>query len=115
MSLSKLVAVVALATSLTMPASAGALTFTDTFNPPSAQWNNYDGVWTAAGGKYSGRGDTFLPFDFANSNLSVTVTVNALRDDGIWLNSDGTTKNGILLVLGGNGGAGNWAYWHIAQ
>jgi hypothetical protein len=49
------------------------------------------------------------------------VTVNAVGDGGIWLDSDGTNQNGILLVLGGDGyrqgsrggDAGNSAYWHV--
>jgi hypothetical protein len=41
--------------------------------------------------------------------------LNSLRDEGIWLDSDGTINNAVLLVLGGNAQQGNWAYWHIDQ
>ena len=109
-----------LVASLTLPASAIATTFTDNFSPLSALWSNSSGNWTANGGTYfaqapSNSPDTYtgLPFDFTNSNFSLTVTVNSLRDEGIWLNSDGTINNAVLLVLGGNGQQGNWAYWHI--
>ena len=90
-----------------------AVTFSDNFSPQSTLWSNY--TWSGTGEIYYGNGNTLLPLDFSNSSLSLTVTINSLRDDGIWLDTDGTTKNGILLVLGGNGGGGNWAYWHIAQ
>src|SRR5207302_7864229 len=80
------------------------------------------GNWTGSGGTYyaqspSNNPDTYsgLPFDFTNSNFCLTVTINNLRDEGIWLDSDGTINNAILLVLGGNAQTGNWAYWHIDQ
>ncbi len=49
--------------------------------------------------------------------------MNALGDGGIWVDSDGTGQNGILLVIGGGGygngshgsPAGTEAYWHIAS
>ena len=49
------------------------------------------------------------------------MTVNGLSDGGIWLDSNGTENNGVLLVLGGNGyglgarggGAGNSVYWTL--
>jgi hypothetical protein len=84
-------------------------------------WSNSSGNWTSSGGKYyaqspSNSPDTYsgLPFDFTN-NFMLTVTINNLRDEGIWLDSDGTINNAVLLVLGGNAQRGNWAYWHIDQ
>ena len=124
MSLAKLAALLALVVSLTLPARAVAstVTFTNDFSPPSALWSNSSGNWTASGGKYfaqapSNNPDTYtgLPFDFTNSNFSLTVTINSLRDEGIWLDSDGTINNAVLLVLGGNAQQGNWAYWHLDQ
>ena len=102
---------------------ANALTFTDNFSPQqSPLWSNSTGNWTSSGGTYFAQAptnspDTYtgLPFDFTNSNFSLTVTINSLRDEGIWLNSDGTINNAVLLVLGGNAQQGNWAYWHIDQ
>jgi hypothetical protein len=117
MFLSRLVSFVALAASLTTPAGATAFTFTDNF--PLWFCCSSKGNWTAVDGQYTSNagsfGESFLPFDLPNSNLSLTVTINDLRDEGIWLDTNGTHNNGILLVLGGNGGAGNWAYWHFAS
>lgn len=97
-------------------------TFTDTFSSPSSLWSNSIGNWTANGGQYfaqapSNNPETYsgLPFDFTNSTFSLTVTINSLRDEGIWLDTDGSRNNGVLLVLGGNAQAGNWAYWHVFQ
>jgi hypothetical protein len=101
--------------------SSGGFTFTDNFSPPSTLWSNSSGNWTSSGGKYyaqspSNNPDTYsgLPFDLPN-DLMLTVTINNLRDEGIWLDSDGTINNAVLLVLGGNAQRGNWAYWHIDQ
>jgi hypothetical protein len=107
-------------------ARVSAGTFTDTFTPaPAPLWNNYSGNWTASGGKYYSQAptnnpttDTALPFDL--TDFSVTVDVKALCDGGIWLRSDGTNNNGILLVFGGNGygpgvrggNAGTSLYFH---
>jgi hypothetical protein len=102
--------------------NAKAFTVTDDFSPPSTLWSNSSGNWTASGGRYfaqapSNNPDTYtgLPYDFRNTNFSLTVTINSLRDEGIWLDSDGTINNAVLLVLGGNAQQGNWAYWHIDQ
>ena len=86
-----------------------AFTFTDNFSPPSTLWSNSTGNWTSSGGTYyaqspSNNPDTYsgLPFVF-NNNFLLTVTVNGLSDGGIWLDTDGSINNGVLLVLGGNG------------
>jgi hypothetical protein len=100
-----------------------ALTFTDSFSPASTLWSDSIGNWTSVGGNYyalapSNGPLTYsgLPFNFLNSDtFSITVTINSLRDEGIWLDTDGTNQNGILLVLGGNAQQGNWAYWHVVQ
>jgi hypothetical protein len=103
------------------PASALAITFTDDFTPPSADWSNSTGNWTASGGDYYAQQPnntppavTYLPFDLTNTSLQVTVTVNALGDGGLIFNS-----GSIFLVLGGEAygqGArgqpsGTSAYW----
>ena len=113
-----------------VPTSVRAITITDNFSPPSALWSNSIGNWTGGGGQYfsqtpSNSPETYsgLPFDFTNQNLRLTVTVNYLSDGGIWLNTDGSRNNGVLLVLGGNGygyggpgnGGGTWAYWAVYQ
>lgn len=106
--------------------TAATTTFTDAFTPaPSAQWNDYAGNWTASNGAYYAQTAnnnpltaTDLPFNV--DNFSLTVTANNLTDGGIWIHSDGTNSNGILLVLGGGGygqgirsaPAGTSLYWH---
>ena len=92
-----------------VPTNVKATTITDNFSPPSMLWSNSTGNWTASGGKYfaqapSNSPDTYtgLPYDFTNTNFALTVTINSLRDEGIWLDSDGTINNAVLLVLGGN-------------
>ncbi|MGZ5529064.1 MAG: Ig-like domain-containing protein [Limisphaerales bacterium] len=99
-----------------------ALTFTDGFSPASTLWSNSIGNWTSVGGKYFAQSPSNSPetysglwFNFTNTSFSLTVTISSLRDEGIWLDTDGSRNNGVLLVLGGNAQAGNWAYWHIAQ
>jgi Ca2+-binding RTX toxin-like protein len=99
------------------------LAFTDSFSPASTLWSNSIGNWTSVGGDYyalapSNGPLTYsgLPFDLLNTDtFSITVTINSLRDEGIWLDTDGTNQNGVLLVLGGNAQRGNWAYWHVVQ
>jgi LPXTG-motif cell wall-anchored protein len=102
--------------------SAKAITVNDTFAPPSPLWSNSSGNWTANGGTYfaqtpSNSPETYsgLPFDFTNSNFALTVTINNLRDEGIWLNTDGSRNNGVLFVGGGNAQHGDWAYWAVFQ
>jgi hypothetical protein len=60
-------------------------TFTDNFSSPSPLWSNLVGNWTGSGGIYFAQAPSNnpltysgLPFDFTNSNLQVTVTVNGL-------------------------------------
>ncbi len=107
--------------------ASALVTFSDDFSPQqSSVWSNSIGNWTSAGGTYyaqtpANNPETYsgLPFDFTNSGLLLTVTVNNLSDGGIWLDTDGSRNNGVLLVLGGNGygggnpGGGTWAYWAV--
>src|SRR5262245_41229540 len=110
---------------------AATMTFTDDFSPPSSLWNNAIGNWTGGSGQYyaqtpsnSPQKWSALPFDFTNSNLMVTVTVNNLSDGGIWFDSSLTPSGvmGVVLALGGNAygygcvtcaGAGNSIYWTV--
>jgi hypothetical protein len=119
----------ALAAAVIYARPAHAFTFTDNFNPSaSSDWSNSTGNWTASSGDYYAQepnngplANSFLTFDLSNASFVLTTTVNALGDGGIWLDSDGTGQNGILLVLGGGGygngarggPAGTEAYWHI--
>src|SRR5215475_3097261 len=73
-------------------AMADTFTFTDSFSSPSSMWSNYPnlGNWTGGGGQYYAQTPSnspltwsSVPFNFTNSNLSVTVTVNGLSDGGI--------------------------------
>ncbi len=116
----------AFAAVLGLAASAQAGIFSDTFIPaPSPLWNNFSQTWTASSGHYFSTAPTntlptttALPFDL--TDFSVSVDVTAVCDGGIWLRSDGTNRNGILAVLGGNGygsglrdgNAGKSIYFH---
>jgi hypothetical protein len=126
-----------LASSACVSSIAQTVTFSDTFSPPSTLWSNLPnlGNWTGGNGQYYAQIPSnspltwsSLPYNFTNSNLSLTVTVNGLSDGGIWLNSfltansNNTQVNGVLLVLGGNAygagcrtcaGAGNSIYWAV--
>ncbi len=109
-------------------ATAPAVTFSDTFNPPSPLWSNTLGDWTASNSQYfaqmpSNNPPTYsgLPYDLAD--LSVDVDVNSLGDGGIWLHADPNRANAVLLVTGGDnygqggrgGNAGTALYWHVVQ
>ncbi len=111
-----------------LPASARAVTFDDTFNPPSPLWSNTLGNWTAANSQYfaqvpNNNPPTFsgLPYDL--TDLTIDLDVNSLGDGGIWLHTDAARANGVLLVTGGRnygqggrgGAAGTALYWHIVQ
>ena len=96
------------------PISASAFTFTDTFGPPSSQWSNSSGSWTASSGQYyatvpnnNPESWSYLPYVFTNVSDQVTVSVNNFGDGGIlFLAPNGTDY--ILNVLGGLGyGQGN--------
>lgn len=95
----------------------GQLIFSDNFDAgASGSWSNTLGTWSATGGVYSATVNSSnpptyssLPFDL--TDFSVTVTVNALKDGGIWLRSS-SNANGIVLITGGHGGTGDGLYWH---
>ena len=120
-----------LASAVCTSSIANAITFSDSFSPPSSLWSNTIGDWTGGGGRYYAQAPSngpqtwsALPFDFTNSNLMVTVTVNNLSDGGIYLDSSLTPSGvlGVVLELGGNAygygcvtcpGAGNSLYWTV--
>ncbi len=108
--------------------NALAFNFTDSFSPGSGLWSNSSGNWTSASGTYFAQNPgnqpptySGLPYDF--SNFTLDVTVNNLGDGGIYLHTDGTSNNGILLVTGGGGygqgqrggPSGNSIYFHLAS
>jgi hypothetical protein len=131
MKIGKGLALAALIAALPLAAQAAPVDFTDTFTGgASAQWNSYSGDWFAHDGVYEAAVPdnepltiSTLGFDFVGSSLlTLTVDVNSLGDGGLWLSSDGTNQNGVLLVLGGNGfgpsggtGGGHDLYWHVVH
>jgi hypothetical protein len=125
-----IVAALALATTaFTTSAQAAAVNFSDNFDTgASPDWSNSTGNWVASGGVYLAQNPnnnpyaaTFLPFNVGDYTL--TVNSIAIADSGIFLRSDGTGNNGILLVLGGanygqggrGGDAGTSLYFHTIQ
>jgi hypothetical protein len=128
--------------SIASSSPAQTITFTDNFSPDqSPLWSNLPnlGNWTASNGQYFAQTPSnspltysALPYNFTNSNLAVTVTLNGLSDGGIWFdtfltgNTNNTQVMGVLLVLGGNAygsgcreptcpGAGNSIYWAVGN
>ena len=109
--------------------TAQNVNFADTFTPgPSPEWSNYSGNWTASSGSYFAQSPSLSPFaitalPFDLTDLTVSMTVSNLGDGGIWLHSDGTGQNGVLLDTGGDGCGssqpGQYActamYWHVVQ
>jgi hypothetical protein len=106
------------------PAHA-AFTFTDKFKPPSSQWSDATGDWTASGGRYYAQQPnndppalTSLPFVFSDNGDAFTVKVNDLGDGGLYFKSS-SSSDYVLLVVGGagygqgarGGAAGTSAYW----
>ncbi|MFT3684583.1 MAG: LamG domain-containing protein [Phycisphaerales bacterium] len=82
--------------------------FQDLFAPFSPQWSNYSGNWANTGDGYrplSPDNDpitcTALPYDLVDYDL--TVDIHNLTDGGVWVRTDGTNQNGLLLITGGWG------------
>ena len=100
--------------------------FTDNFTPgPSRLWNNLRGDWVGTNSVYyalqpNNNPLTYTAVPFNMTDCSIDVDINAVADGGVWLRTDETGENGILLVTGGNGwglgtrgnGAGTSMYWH---
>ncbi len=123
--LSQFVAILAAAATAPAVLAQACFTFADTFAPHSSQWSNLRGNWVSSNSEYyplvpnnNPTTYTHLPFDFRDFTLKVTVV--AIGDGGVWIRTDGTGNNGILLVLGGggygqgvrNGVAGTQIYTH---
>jgi hypothetical protein len=96
------------------------LIFSDNFNTgASPQWGNEVGGWSATAGVYSTASPSNSPPTYSSqpytlTDFSVTVTINALSDGGIWLRS-ADNANGILLITGGHLRTGTGLYWHEVQ
>lgn len=95
--------------------------FTDNFNAgASPLWGNQSGSWTATGGVYSAQlpsnnPTTYTSLPFALTDFAANVDIVNVKDGGLWLRSSiaGGVRNGVLLVTGGNLGAGTGLYWHV--
>jgi hypothetical protein len=118
-------AVGALSTLGAAGAAHASFLFKDAFKPPSSQWDNASGNWTAVKGKYFAQQPnnnpealTSLPFVFPNTGDSFVVKINNLGDGGLIFKSS-TSSDYVLLVVGGagygqgvrGGNAGVSAYW----
>ena len=103
-------------------ASAGTL-FSDDFNHgASPLWGNNIGSWVSTSGGYQAsapstypNANSALPFDL--TDFSVSFDINRVQDGGVWLRSapaaNGIGRTGVLLVIGGQGGTGHTAYFHV--
>ncbi len=99
-------------------AARADVTFFDDFNTgPSAQWQNQRGDWTGNAGGYDAMQPSNAPctlstLPFVVGNFELNVDVIAASDGGIWLHSDATGSNAVLLVIGGNSHTGTGYYFH---
>lgn len=106
-------------------AHASADTFIDTFDDAkytNANWGNERGNWTVSGGYYYAQNPTNSPPTYTAltsyaglTDFTIEVDINAFQDGGIWLRSDATASNGVLLVTGGFSGSFNGLYWHVVN
>ncbi|HWX19921.1 MAG TPA: hypothetical protein VN578_08460 [Candidatus Binatia bacterium] len=108
------------------PVSA-QIVFTDNFDAgASPLWSNLRGNWASSGGVYYATQPnnipaTFTGLPFVLQNFAIDVDINQVADGGIWLRSDASGTNGVLLVTGGYGwgsgnrgpNAGRSLYWHV--
>jgi len=107
------------------PAAASSISFSDSFTgAASAQWSNQGnagdplgGKWTSTNGVYyatlpSNSPTTYslLPYDL--TDFDFFVDMNSASDGGIYLHSDATRQNGLLLVIGGSSHSGTGFYFH---
>ncbi len=115
----RVISAVALLVAVASPASAASISFSDTFTGgvASGLWGNQAGAWTASGDVYRATAPTnspttfsLLPYDLLD--FTVDVNVNNASDGGIWLRSDATRQNALLLVIGGLSHSGTGFYFH---
>jgi hypothetical protein len=106
------------AVALAVPTDASPI-FTDDFNTgPSSLWGNESGTWFGTGGGYDASGATppvdYSSLPFALTDFEIAMDVTGTDDGGVFLRSEynGGAINGVLLVMGGNGGSGTGFYWH---
>ena len=108
------------------PSLAGAASFSDTFETAASPlWGNEQGSWSATSGVYDAAAPGTFPnahssLPFVLTDFALELDVKGVKDGGVWLRSTdapGTSvgRKGVLLVTGGNGGAGTGFYWHIVD
>jgi hypothetical protein len=97
--------------------------FTDNFNSgASPLWGNQAGLWAASSGVYfaqqpSNSPTTYTSLPYMLTDFRADVDINGLQDGGLWLRSSITdgSRNGVLLVTGGDLGTGTGLYWHVVS
>jgi hypothetical protein len=102
---------------------SAATLFFDNFNAGAdPAWSNALGNWSASGGVYNAQSPSNVPPTYslvttlpALQNFALDVDIQTLQDGGVWLRTDNTTQNGVLLVTGGYGGSLDGLYWHTIQ
>jgi hypothetical protein len=101
--------------------------FSDNFNSgASPSWSNLRGAWFTSNGSYAASQPqnippTFTGLPYVLQNFAISMDINQVADGGVWLRSDPSGTNGVLLVTGGNGwgsgvrsgNAGRSLYWHV--
>src|SRR5438105_1500382 len=90
-----------------VPAFADTVYSDSLTNGVSLPWSNLRGNWTSTSVGYFAQNPsngpltaTLLPYALAD--FTVSVNYNGASDGGIFLRSDASGNNGILLVIGGN-------------
>ena len=98
-----------------------AVLFEDRFDgAASPLWQPGGGDWTVVDGRYD-TSSSFGPYNrlpLSLTDFAIELDVNQLADGGVWLRSrpsfDGDLgAEGVVLITGGFGGAGEGLYWHI--
>lgn len=106
---------------LASQAWAGSVSFFDDFNNgASPLWGNELGNWTAQGGGYyaqnpSNSPPTYSLLPWQLSDFTINLDVNGVSDGGVWLRSDASTQNAVLLVIGGFSHSFTGFYFHTIE
>ncbi|HYF16080.1 MAG TPA: hypothetical protein VD971_13505 [Phycisphaerales bacterium] len=103
---------------LTATGAHAQVSFSDNFdNGPSPQWMNQRGNWAAVNGRYdalapSNSPPTLTTLPYVLGDFELALDVHGAVDGGVWLHTDGSGDNGVLLVIGGFSHTGNGFYFH---
>jgi RHS repeat-associated protein len=109
---------------LTSVAEASLFSFEENFDSDiSPLWGNEIGDWFADEGVYNAQTPsnsslTYSSLPFILEDFVLELDINDIQDGGIFLRSSGETadtRDGILLVTGGENGTGTGFYWHVVQ